>query len=52
MEARIVTEGERLAVERIEGMAAMRAYGKFRSAVATAVGERGRRAYRKLRRRE
>lgn len=52
LEARIVTEGERLAAERIEGMAAMRAYGKVRGTAARAAGERGRRAYRKLRKRD
>ncbi len=49
IEAHIVTEGERLAAERLQSIAAMRAYGRVRRAVATAVGERGRRLYRRVR---
>ncbi len=51
VEAHIVTEAERLAAERVRGIAGMRAYGRFRRGVAAAVGERGRRLYRRIRRR-
>ncbi len=49
IDARIVTEGERLAAERMQGITPLRAYGRVRGAAARLVGERGRRLYKRLR---
>lgn len=49
LESRIADEAERIAAERLHGITPLRVYGEVRGAVAGAVGERGRRAYRRLR---
>ena len=49
LDARIVTEAERLSAERLQGMRPVRAYFKMRGTAAGLAGERGRAVYRRLR---
>ena len=49
LDARIVTEAERLAAERLDGSTPLRAYFKVRGTAAGLAGHRGRRLYRRVR---